>query len=85
MKTYTEEEVKELIHAVVLETAKGVKDWFEKETVIKNKETGDVIEDANLCLKEDPANPLKGYIYPRLEKFGIEYNTELGAFRPTQK
>ena len=40
MKTYTEEEVNELIHGVVLETAKGVRDWFEKETVITDNETG---------------------------------------------
>ena len=77
MKTYTEEEVTELIHDVVLETAKGVRDWFEKETVITDNETGDLLTNATIGLKENPANPLKNYIYPRLERFGIKYNTEL--------
>ena len=78
MKTYTEEEVNELIHGVVLETAKGVRDWFEKETVITDNETGYVLTNATIGLKENRASPLKDYIYPRLEKLGVEYNTELG-------
>ncbi len=78
MKTYTEEEVNELIHGVVLETAKGVRDWFEKETVITDNETGYVLTNATIGLKVNQASPLKDYIYPRLEKLGVEYNTELG-------
>jgi hypothetical protein len=72
MKMHTEYEVTKLIRATINETAKGVFEWFEKETNIVDKQTRQILDDtAEIDINESTKDLLTNYVHPKLEKYGI--------------
>ena len=75
MKTFTGDEVDQLIRATINETAEGVFEWFKNETQVVDKETRENLDSTTeIDIKEGAKGALKNYIYPRLEKHGIIIN-----------
>ena len=70
MKTYTEDEVSELIKTTINETTKGFIEWLKNETHIVDKNTKDVLTNAVVDIKKDCKKPTE-YIYSHLAKNGI--------------
>lgn len=79
MKTYTEEEVDKLIRATLTETAQGFMEWLKAETDILDKNTMEVLPNAEIHLKPERNGLMQKYIYPRLVKHGIIITDDSGA------
>lgn len=73
MKTYTEQELQAAIKTTMQETIKAMMEWFEKETHVVDKTTGEKLTNVEIEVNDDAKKPIGGYIAPRLEKVGITY------------
>lgn len=73
-KWYRADVVEGWIRETVAETARGCLEFFEKDSVIKDKD-GNPLPNAWICLTENPT-PLTERIYPRLSKHGIKFNSD---------
>lgn len=76
MKTYTEEEVNQLIKTAITETSQGFLEWLRNETDVVDKNTKEVLHNTEITLKPEKNGLMKKYIYPRLEKQGIIITNE---------
>jgi hypothetical protein len=75
MKTYTEEEVKQLIKDTMSCTMRGMMDWYESEhAYIVDKTTKERIPNCELEGNRD-ISPFDNYIRPLLAEKGIMYTT----------
>jgi hypothetical protein len=68
MKTYTKEEVEQIIEETVTISVNGVMEWINKDTDIVDSETKRVIENCEIELKPGELlnNLVEKYIYPKL-------------------
>lgn len=75
-KTFTEIEVESLVKIAVSEAILGMNEWLKVEADIVDKDSRDVLVNAELALKKTPKSILLDYIYPRLLKHGIKVTTD---------
>lgn len=73
MKVYSKEEVDNLIKGTINATAEGILEWLENETDIVDKDTKEVINNAEIDTHSDKTYLLTEYVYKRLEKCGIKF------------
>ena len=71
---FTKQEVDKLIKDTLNATAEGVFEWIQDETNIVDKDTKEVLTNAEIDIKPDKKSVLNEYIYKRLEKYGIILN-----------
>lgn len=71
-KTYTEEEVQKLVRTTLSTATEGFLEWLKLETDIVDINTREVLDNAEITLKE-PHKPISDYIYPRLREQGIDF------------
>jgi hypothetical protein len=72
---FTKQEVDKLIKDTLNATAEAVFEWIENETNIVDKDTKEVLTNAEIDIKADKKSVLNEYIYKRLEKkCGIKFN-----------
>ena len=70
-RSYTEEEVSDLIRNVIVEAANGIRDWIVKDTVIIDQITLKPIKNATIGLKKRRKS-VAFRVYTRLRNIGID-------------
>lgn len=73
MMEFTKQEVDKLIKDTLNATAEAVFEWIKNETNIVDKDTKEVLTNAEIDIKPDKKSVLNEYIYKRLENYGIKF------------
>jgi len=73
MENYTKQQVDALIRNAVSATVEGIEEWIKECTVIKN-ESGDILQDAILDVKDGEENTALHLVSKHLIKKGIKFD-----------
>jgi hypothetical protein len=77
-QSYTPEEVEKLVKVTLSTAAETFLDWLRLETEIVDINTREVLDNAEITLKEGAHSLITDYIYPKLREQGIVFELQGG-------